>query len=57
MARRIRVRGVRREPLDEDKLALALWLMGKAAVEEKRRREAEEKKRQRPNKPGVSDGR
>ncbi len=44
MTRRIKVRGVRRETLDEDKLALAYWLLAKAAVEQKREREAEERK-------------
>ncbi len=57
MSRRIKVRGVRRETLDEDKLALAYWLMAKSAVAEKRRREAEEKKRRRTSAEEVADGR
>jgi hypothetical protein len=56
MTRRIKVRGVRRETLDADRLALAYWLMAKSAVEEKRRREAEEKKRRRRTGPEVTDG-
>lgn len=47
MTRHIRVKGVRREVLDEDKLSLALWLMAKAAVEAKRARDAEERKQRR----------
>ena len=43
--RRIKVKGVRREEIDADKLALAFWLMAKAAVEQKREREAAEKKK------------
>ena len=42
--RRIKVRGIRREQIDTDKLAFAYWLMAKRAVEEKRKREAEDKK-------------
>lgn len=41
--RRIKVRGIRRDEIDTDKLALAYWLMAKRAVEEKREREAAEK--------------
>jgi hypothetical protein len=41
--RRIKVRGIQRDEIDIDKLALAYWLMAKRAVEEKRQREAEEK--------------
>ena len=41
--RRIKVRGIRKEEIDIDKLALAYWLMAKRAVEEKRAKEAEEK--------------
>jgi hypothetical protein len=51
--RRIKVRGIAREEIDEDKLALAYWLMAKSAVEQKRVREAEEKKKRRGGK-GVS---
>ncbi|HKP90642.1 MAG TPA: hypothetical protein VJT75_11805 [Thermoleophilaceae bacterium] len=45
--KRIRIKGIRREQIDTDKLALAYWLMAKRAVEEKRRREAEDKKERR----------
>ena len=45
--RRIKVRGIRRDEIDIDKLALAYWLMAKRAVEEKRQREAEEKAKRR----------
>jgi hypothetical protein len=41
--RRIKVRGIQRDEIDIDKLALAYWLMAKRAVEEKRAKEAEEK--------------
>lgn len=51
--RRIKVRGVRREEIDTDKLALALWLMSKRAVEEKREREATERASRRK---GAADG-
>jgi hypothetical protein len=54
MTRHIRVKEVRREVLDDDKLALALWLLAKSAVESKRAREAEERKRKRADK-GVHD--
>jgi hypothetical protein len=43
---------VRREPLDDDKLALAYWLMAKRAVEEKRRRDAEDKQSRREDSDG-----
>lgn len=45
--RRIRIRGIQREQIDTDKLALAYWLMAKRAVEEKRKREAEDKRKRR----------
>ncbi len=41
--KRIVVRGIRKDEIDIDKLALAYWLMAKRAVEEQRQREAEEK--------------
>lgn len=41
---RVKVRGIRRKEIDTDQLALVYWLMAKRAVEEKRKREAEEKK-------------
>jgi hypothetical protein len=46
-SRRIRVRGIRREEIDADKLALAYWLIAKRAVEDKRGREAAEKAKRR----------
>lgn len=51
MARRIKVRGIRREELDDEKLALAYWLMAKRAVAEKREREAKEKEARRASGP------
>ncbi len=46
MQRRIRVKGVRREEIDSEQLALVYYLMGKRLVQEKRQRaEAERKKR------------
>lgn len=42
--KRLRVRGVRREAIDADKLALAYWLMAKHAVDQKRSRAAEAKR-------------
>jgi len=41
--KRIKVRGIKRDEIDTDRLALAYWLMAKRAVEEKRAREAEDK--------------
>ena len=48
--KRIRIKGIRREQIDTDKLALAYWLMAKRAVEEKRRREAHDKTERRSRK-------
>lgn len=50
--KRIKVRGVRREEIDTDKLALAYWLMAKRAVDDKRQREADDKAQRRR---GVSN--
>lgn len=47
MTRQVRVKGVRRETVDDDRLALAVWLMAKSAVEAKRTRQAAERKRRR----------
>jgi hypothetical protein len=48
MARRIRVKGVRRSEIDTEQLALVYWLQAKRVVRERREREAKEKaKRQR----------
>jgi hypothetical protein len=33
--RRIRARGIRRAPIDETKLALAIWLLAKQIVEDR----------------------
>lgn len=41
--RRVKVRGIRRDEIDTDKLALAYWLMAKHALEEKRRQEVEDR--------------
>jgi hypothetical protein len=43
--RRVKVRGIRKEEISADQLAVVFWLLGKAAVEERRQREAEEKKK------------
>jgi hypothetical protein len=43
--RKIKVTAVRRERLDEDKLSMALWMLSKSSVKEKRQREAEEKQK------------
>ena len=43
----IKVKGIRREPIDTDKLAYVYWCMARRAVEEKRKRKAEDKKKER----------
>jgi hypothetical protein len=43
MTRRIKVKGIRKEVVSASDLAMVYWLLGKAAVEDKRRREAEAK--------------
>jgi hypothetical protein len=49
-ARRIRVKGVRRDEIDTEQLALVYWLQAKRILREKREREAREKaKRREPN--------
>lgn len=40
--RRVKVRGIRREEIDTDTLALAYWLMAKHAMEEKRRQQSKD---------------
>ncbi len=45
MQRRIRVKGVRREEIDSEQLALVYYLMGKRLVQEKRQREERERKK------------
>ncbi len=53
--RRIKVRGIRKEEIDSDQLALVYWLMAKRAVEEKRQRDAEHRRRRRANRQGGAD--
>jgi hypothetical protein len=43
--KRIKVRGERRKELDASAIAFVYWRLGKLAVEEKRRRQAEDKAR------------
>jgi hypothetical protein len=43
MARRIKVKGVRKSELDPEQLALIYWLQAKRILREKREREAKEK--------------
>lgn len=45
--KRIRIKGIRREQIDTDKLVYAYLLMARRAVEEKRKREAEDKQQRR----------
>lgn len=47
MSKRIKVRGIRKEEIDTDQLALVYWLMAKRAVDDKRAREAEDKRQRR----------
>jgi hypothetical protein len=42
---RIKVRGIRKETISSDELALVYWLLAKRAVEQKRERDAEAKRR------------
>lgn len=48
----IKVRGIRREEIDADQLALVYWLMAKRAVEEKRERDLADKRRRRAARSG-----
>lgn len=48
--RKIRVRGVRREIISPEDLALIYWLMAKRQLSEKREREAQEKAKRRERK-------
>lgn len=43
MSKRIKIKGVRRKELDYDAISFVIWTMAKRQVEERRRREAEEK--------------
>jgi hypothetical protein len=45
MARRIRVKGVKKTELDTEQLALVYWLQAKRILRERREREAQEKKK------------
>jgi hypothetical protein len=47
MARRIRVKGVRKTEIDAEQLALVYWLQAKRVLRERRAREAAEKKKRR----------
>jgi hypothetical protein len=47
MARRIKVKGVRRSEIDSEQLALIYWMMAKRVVRERREREAQEKAKRR----------
>lgn len=50
--RRVKVRGVRRDAVDTEMYALALWLQAKREVQEKRRRQAEDRDRRREARNG-----
>ncbi len=43
MARRIKVKGVRKSEIDTEQLALVYWLQAKRVLREKREREAKER--------------
>jgi hypothetical protein len=47
MARRIKVKGVRKREIDTEQLALVYWLQAKRILREKREREAKEKAKRR----------
>jgi hypothetical protein len=47
MARRIKVKGVRKSEIDTEQLALVYWLQAKRVLREKRDREAQEKAKRR----------
>jgi hypothetical protein len=55
-ARRIKVKGVRREAIDTEQLALIYWLQAKRVLRERREREAKAKAKQR-EKDNDSGGR
>ena len=50
MTRRIRVKGVRRQELDTEQLALIYWLQAKRVLRERREREARERDAKNPEK-------
>jgi hypothetical protein len=45
MARRIKVKGIRKSEIDTEQLALVYWLQAKRVLREKREREAKEAER------------
>ena len=47
MARRIKVKGVRKSEIDTEQLALIYWLQAKRVLRERREREANEKAKRR----------
>jgi hypothetical protein len=47
MARRIKVKGVRKSEIDTEQLALVYWLQAKRILREKREREEKEKGKRR----------
>jgi hypothetical protein len=48
--RRIKVKGIKRDEIDTEQLALIYWLQAKRVLREKREREAQEKARRRERK-------
>ena len=48
--RRIKVKGVRRDEIDTEQLALIYWLQAKRVLREKRERDAQEKAKRRERK-------
>ena len=50
--KRIKVRGIRKDEIDTDQLALVYWLMAKRAVEEKRERDLADNRRRRAARSG-----
>jgi hypothetical protein len=49
--RRIKVKGIKRDEIDTEQLALIYWLQAKRVLREKREREAQEKAKRREHKP------
>ena len=50
MTRRIKVKGVRRDEIDTEQLALIYWLQAKRVLREKREHDAQEKAKRRESK-------
>jgi hypothetical protein len=50
MARRIKVKGVKKSEIDTEQLALIYWLSAKRILRERREREAQEKTKRRERK-------